>query len=91
MTPAGTSNELDVQNGWEENTHTHTQGGKNADKIVNADRGNQENSISKIKIDITINRKEGGREAQGAQSLKKNCQQGEREYARFVASGQRFS
>ena len=24
MTPAGTSNELDVQNGWEENTHTHT-------------------------------------------------------------------
>ena len=22
--PAGTSNELDVQNGWEENTHTHT-------------------------------------------------------------------
>ena len=25
MTPAGTSNELDVQNGWEENTHTHAQ------------------------------------------------------------------
>ena len=25
MTPAGTSNELDVQNGWEGNTHTHTQ------------------------------------------------------------------
>ena len=25
MTPAGTSNELDVQNGWEENTHTHTE------------------------------------------------------------------
>ena len=25
MTPAGTSNELDVQNEWEENTHTHTQ------------------------------------------------------------------
>ena len=25
MTPAGTSNELDVQNGWEENTHTHRQ------------------------------------------------------------------
>ena len=24
MTPAGTSNEFDVQNGWEENTHTHT-------------------------------------------------------------------
>ena len=24
MTPAGTSNELDVQNKWEENTHTHT-------------------------------------------------------------------
>ena len=24
MTPAGTSNELDNQNGWEENTHTHT-------------------------------------------------------------------
>ena len=24
MTPAGTSNELDVQNEWEENTHTHT-------------------------------------------------------------------
>ena len=24
MTPAGMSNELDVQNGWEENTHTHT-------------------------------------------------------------------
>ena len=24
MTPAGTSNELDVQNGWEENTHTPT-------------------------------------------------------------------
>ena len=23
MTPAGTSNELDVQNEWEENTHTH--------------------------------------------------------------------
>ena len=23
MTPAGTSYELDVQNGWEENTHTH--------------------------------------------------------------------
>ena len=26
MTPAGTSNELDVQNEWEENTHTHTSG-----------------------------------------------------------------
>ena len=25
MIPAGTSNELDVQNEWEENTHTHTQ------------------------------------------------------------------
>ena len=24
MTPAGTSNELDVQNEWEENIHTHT-------------------------------------------------------------------
>ena len=24
MTPAGTSDELDVQNEWEENTHTHT-------------------------------------------------------------------
>ena len=24
MTPAGTPNELDVQNEWEENTHTHT-------------------------------------------------------------------
>ena len=23
VTPAGTSNELDVQNKWEENTHTH--------------------------------------------------------------------
>ena len=23
VTPAGTSNELDVRNGWEENTHTH--------------------------------------------------------------------
>ena len=26
MTPAGTSNELDVQNEWEENTHTHSEG-----------------------------------------------------------------
>ena len=25
VTPAGTSNELDVQHKWEENTHTHTQ------------------------------------------------------------------
>ena len=25
VTPTGTSNELDVQNEWEENTHTHTQ------------------------------------------------------------------
>ena len=25
VTPAGTSNELDVQNGWEENTHTQVQ------------------------------------------------------------------
>ena len=24
VTPAGTSNELDVQNEWEENRHTHT-------------------------------------------------------------------
>ena len=24
VTPAGKSNELDVQNKWEENTHTHT-------------------------------------------------------------------
>ena len=24
VTPAGTSNELDIQNEWEENTHTHT-------------------------------------------------------------------
>ena len=24
VTPAGTSNELDVKNKWEENTHTHT-------------------------------------------------------------------
>ena len=31
MTPAGTSNELDVQNGWEENTHTHTQIDRNSD------------------------------------------------------------
>ena len=28
VTPAGTSNELDVQNGWEENTHTHGRRGK---------------------------------------------------------------
>ena len=28
MTPAGTSNELDVQNEWEENTHTHTTAGR---------------------------------------------------------------
>ena len=31
VTPAGTSNELDVQNGWEENTnttHTHSRRGK---------------------------------------------------------------
>ena len=27
MTPAGTSNEHDVQNEWEENTHTHTYAG----------------------------------------------------------------
>ena len=33
MTPAGTSNELDVQNGWEENTHTH-----NADLSIEVDR-----------------------------------------------------
>ena len=26
VTPAGTSNELDVQNEWEENTHTHKPG-----------------------------------------------------------------
>ena len=26
MFPAGTSNELDVQNEWEENTHTHING-----------------------------------------------------------------
>ena len=26
MTPAGTSNERDVQNEWEENTHTHMEG-----------------------------------------------------------------
>ena len=24
MTPAGTSNELDLQNEWEKNTHTHS-------------------------------------------------------------------
>ena len=28
MTPAGTSNELDVQNGWEENTHTYHRGAR---------------------------------------------------------------
>ena len=27
VTPAGTSNELDVQNKWEENTHTQYNGG----------------------------------------------------------------
>ena len=36
VTPAGTSNELDVQNEWEENTHTHTrkQGGEH--KVLRA-------------------------------------------------------
>ena len=29
VTPAGTSNEPDVQNKWEENTHTHTHPKKN--------------------------------------------------------------
>ena len=34
MTPAGTSNELDVQNGWEENTHTHTHDGMRACELL---------------------------------------------------------
>ena len=34
MTPAGTSNELDVQNGWEENTHTQYNGGFLPDIIL---------------------------------------------------------
>ena len=39
MTPAGTSNELDVQNGWEENTHTyirHTANDENETKSSGA-------------------------------------------------------
>ena len=32
MTPASTSNELDVQNEWEENTQTHTHKHKEGDK-----------------------------------------------------------
>ena len=34
MTPAGTSNELDVQNEWEENTHKHTHFKSAADWII---------------------------------------------------------
>ena len=41
MTPAGTSNELDVQNGWEENTHTHRRKTKGL-----------ENSASRIRLII---------------------------------------
>ena len=34
MTPAGTSNELDVQNKWEENTHTHTHHRVNLSPVI---------------------------------------------------------
>ena len=42
MTPAGTS--IDVQNGWEENTHTHTHG-STVGEVANPARGqlNREN------------------------------------------------
>ena len=36
MTPAGTFNELDVQNKWEENTHTQNRGEKMRRQIAAA-------------------------------------------------------
>ena len=40
MTPAGTSNELDVQNEWEENTHTHCMYSMySIDTVVHGDMG----------------------------------------------------
>ena len=45
MTPAGTSNELDVQNEWEENTHTHT-----AENAA-ADQAKREDSCSANQVD----------------------------------------
>ena len=48
MTPAGTSNELDVQNEWEEYTHTHMD---QPGKVANPARGqlNRE-KLSEIKL-----------------------------------------
>ena len=37
VTPAGTSNELDVQNEWEENTHTHIGCSPNIDVLASYD------------------------------------------------------
>ena len=44
MTPVGTSNELDVQNEWEENTHTHIvdntdEGYMSSDDLENVNHG----------------------------------------------------
>ena len=47
MTPAGTSNGLDVQNGWEENTHTHS--------TLIAMQGHQKNSENKNIVSTSSN------------------------------------
>ena len=43
VTPAGTSNELDVQNEWEENTHTHTHTDYGDEKYTISRGGGREN------------------------------------------------
>ena len=57
MTPAGTSNELDVQNEWEEDTHTHThtQGNWNEGRV-----GDGEKEAKKRKKPLNSCRRQGG-------------------------------
>ena len=63
MTPAGTSNELYVQNEWEENTHTHTHTHSSGYGNWDDDNGNgNENRIA-----------EGGREAKKRKKPQNSC------------------
>ena len=55
MTPAGTSNELDVQNEWEENTHTHNikQSKDQRGKVANRVRGQLNREKDQLNLVLT--------------------------------------
>ena len=56
VTPAGTSNELDVQNEWEENTHTHSLEGPHEKRWERDKMGSSEDptNLKRVKISMVL-------------------------------------